>query len=520
MSYQPKFPTQNLASSAAALAAGAHLCASNRCPPQASETAVRPAAEAALGNTAKSVDQIDGEKEEEKREGWKKKRATAFRLQRRAAALLPKERVGLCKWAVVSKVEGVKVHLTKYKSGAERASYEGLQTCGSVWLCPCCGQRISETRRGELNDLLAWAREQGLRPVMLTLTTRHGIRDSLPKQLEAMKKAKRRLRQRREWRAIKGRIVGTVTATEVTYGANGWHTHFHEILLIEPLPEEVRMAMSIRVKLAQMPKGEEKNEAFAAEEKRMERQAKAVLHGLDRVWRTCLLGFGLSGGRAAWHVQGAASAGRYVSKWGAGEEMTLTHAKRAEGKGRTPLELLADAESGDDEAGKLWQIYGLAFAGRRQLVWSPGLKKLAGINTKTDEEAARDETQDEAEEAAWLLEIKHREWIGTKSRKGAQYRRAEVLDAAEDGGAAAALRVVRGEDYNPDADREADLIEAELVRERKSDPAINREIDEFHAAKLAMKRREREENAGVGPPRSGIEPKIVDNRSVIPICMM
>lgn len=373
------------------------------------------ASEASLGNTAKSVDQpvsVRGDEQDQKKKDAfaRINRTVAFGLQRRAAKLLPDERVGLCRWAVQSRQAGVNIQLTEYASGATRASYAGLQTCGSVWLCPCCGRRISEMRRGELNALLAWARTEGLQPVMITLTARHGIRDQLASQLDAMKRAKQRLRQRRDWRRIKHRIAGTVTATEVTHGAHGWHTHFHEIVLVEAGDEA---------------------------------EAISVLAGLDRVWRTCLLGVGLSGGRAAWQVQGAAAAGKYVGKWGAGEEMTLSGAKRARGKGRTPLHLLADADAGDEQAMHLWRTYGRAFKGRRQLVWSPGLKDRAGIDETSDTEAANDESQDDADEVSHLMNIEHQFWTGTKRWLGARYRRGRILDAAETGGAAAAEDVVR-----------------------------------------------------------------------------
>ncbi|WP_423208143.1 hypothetical protein E2975_00010 (plasmid) [Paracoccus yeei] len=375
-------------------------------PFSASGEAVRLGVKPPLGNTAKSVDQIGADR------AARERRAQAFRLQRTAAAILPDERVGLCRWAVVSRQAGVDVHLTEYDGGTVRASYAGLQTCGSVWLCPCCGRRISETRRGELNALLGWARERGLIPIMVTLTARHGIRDRLAAQLEAMKVAKRRLRQRREWRSLKGRIAGTVTATEVTHGQNGWHTHFHEILLMDA-PDE----------------GE----------------ALAMLEGMGRVWRACLVGVGLSGGRVAWQAQGAAAAGSYVSKWGAGEEMTLGDAKRGRGKGLTPMQLLADAGAGDDEGAALWRTYAKAFKGRRQLVWSPGLKTAAGIAETSDEDAAQDAAQDDGEVEA-LLHIEHEDWTG---RRGARHRRARVLDAAETGGAAAAAAVVRGGPDDP-----------------------------------------------------------------------
>lgn len=410
----------------------------------------------ALGNTAKSVDQ------KSKGQAARERRGKAFSLQRTAAKLLPQERVGLCRWAVISKMAGVDVRLTTYESGAVCANFGGLQTCGSVWLCPCCGRRISETRRDELNQLLAWSRQQGLRPVMVTLTARHGIRDNLKAQIDAMKKAKQRLRQRREWRRIKERVVGTVTATEVTHGVSGWHTHFHEIILIKPTAAEIAEETAIRAALALLPKGKAKNDGFDAEVERVETEALAVLDGLSRVWRTCLTGVGLSGGRAAWHAQGASAAGAYVAKWGAGEELTLSGAKSGKGKGRTPLQLLADAEAGDLQASTLWQTYGLAFKGRRQLVWSPGLKALAGIGEMTDEEAAEDAGQDDADDVKPLLHIEYEEWSGHEGWRGARHRRARLLDAVETGGVIAARAVIEdgGTDVRPERVELVERIDA------------------------------------------------------------
>lgn len=378
--------------------------------------------EAPLGILAKSLDQNRRE------EAAKARRMKAFRLQRTAAKLLPFERVSKCKWAVSSKIDGVDVHLTEYDRGVTRASFGGLQTCGSVWLCPVCARRISETRRGELNQLLKWARAEGLKPVMITLTSRHGRGDSLTNQLDAMKRAKERLCQRREWRRLAGRIAGSVIATEVTHGQHGWHTHFHWIVLMEAEAEA---------------------------------EAVELAETLAGPWRACLAGVGLTGGAAAFHVQGAAEAGAYVGKWGAAEEMTLTGEKRAAGKGRNPLQLLEDADAGDEEAARLWRAYGLAFKGRRQLVWSRGLKAAAGIEDASDEDAAKDEKQEDGE-AAPVLNILHEDWIGGGARLGARYRRGRILDATETGGAQAARAVIEegGEDPRPELD-DIELIDIE-----------------------------------------------------------
>ena len=383
--------------------------------------------EAALGNTGKSVDQYcsssggAGGESPSKTRAARARRATAFALQRTAAALIPKESVSTCRWAVQSKAAGVDVHLREYEDGAVRASFGKLQNCGSVWHCPVCSRRISENRRAELNKLLVWARRNGLRPIMVTYTARHHLGDDIKEQLSALKKAKQTLRQRREWRSMKSQIKGTVTATEVTYGENGWHTHFHEIMLIEEGSED---------------------------------EALCAVSILGDAWRACLHGVGMSGGEAAFHAQGAGAAGSYVAKWGAAEEMTLTGAKTSAGKGRTPMQLLSDAHAGDERAARIWTIYALAFKGRRQLVWSPGLKALAGIDEKDDKESSAESAEDER--AAPILNIEYQKWAGRPGWLGARHRRARILDAAEIGGPSTATAVVL--DGSSDTDFEPDDI--------------------------------------------------------------
>ena len=189
--------------------------------------AARRAARSALGNTAKSVGRSCGCEGETKSQAARKRR---FKHQRHAAKLLG-GRVGLCRWALAHNKRAVEVVTSQYGSTGEvRSHFEGLQTCGSVWSCPCCSARISETRRDEMNTLLSWARKQGLEVRLVTLTARHGRGDDLKTLLDRMKKAKQRLHQHRSYKALKPSIVGSVVATEVTGGGrHGWHPHFHII---------------------------------------------------------------------------------------------------------------------------------------------------------------------------------------------------------------------------------------------------------------------------------------------------
>ncbi len=357
---------------------------------------------APLGSLTKSSVKMDGA---EKRNSL---RLLDFAHQRTAAKLRPKERVRFCRWAMISADQGVDVALNAYarEDGGKttRAAFKGLRVCGSVWVCPVCARRISETRRRELNRLLEFGRAQGLIPVMLTYTNQHQAGDDLRAQLAGMKTAKDKLRQRQQWRKIKSRIVGTVTATEVTFGGNGPHVHFHEIALVKASGEA---------------------------------EAVGLFEGMAEKWRDCLRTVGLDADLAhGFTVRGADRAGAYVAKWGAAEELALTGAKRGRKGGQTPRELLAAAHDGDKRAAAIWIDFVAAFRGRRQLVWSQGLKALAGVDDVEDQEAATDETQDGQTQEV-IANISAEDWRG-----GARNRRGEILDAAESGGAAAVAEAV------------------------------------------------------------------------------
>lgn len=271
------------------------------------------------------------------------------------------------------------------------ASFSGLKTCGSVWLCPCCSPRISVARKGELDMLLSGARTAGLSPVMLTLTARHDRSMRLAPFLSALKAAKQRFRQRREWKALP--FQGSVTATEVTHGGNGWHPHFHEIVLLDAAPAD----------------------------------AVRLLGDLAAVWLRCLEAFGLSGEKAAFHVQGASAVGTYVAKFGAAGEVALHGSKTGRGGSRSPWQLLDDARDGDKRAAAIWCEYAAAFHGRRQLVWSRGLKARFGIGEVPDDEAAAEVDPSPAPQVVTL-----RAWFGSGDGwRQARRRRVALASAAE-----------------------------------------------------------------------------------------
>lgn len=360
-------------------------------------------------------------------------RAQRFKHQRHAAKLLgEKNRVQNCRWSVASSALGVDVVTSNYGEGSgDRAHYEGLQTCGSVWLCPCCGARISETRREELSQLLRWARAHGHHINMITLTARHGRGDDLKELLDGMKDAKGRWARHRAYRNIRDVMVGSVTATEVTGGgANGWHPHFHVIMVTRDAVD---------------------------------------WEPLRDAWLASLRGAGLSGTGSGWDVSDAREMGRYIAKWGAAEELALSGQKKGrKGTGRSPAQLLAaSCDDGEEHARLLWQEYARVFKGRRQLVWSRGLKDLAGIDDKDDQEAATDERQEEQVETGRAT-ISHQGWrdrVAHRTKATETDRRSFVLSRAEEIGADAVVAEIEADQLPTDrqvyAGELAELLEIE-----------------------------------------------------------
>ena len=153
---------------------------------------------------------------------------------------------------------------------------------------------------------------------------------------------------------------------EATYGQNGWHPHFHVLLLgyfslddlmYRDLLAELWIKSCVRAGL----------------------NAPSMTHGLD--------------------LRDGTYADQYVSKWGIESELTKGHVKKGRNGGFTPFDLLQfsmyNESVFDKDCGKLFQEFAIAMKGSRQLVWSRGLKALLDLDEKTDEELA-EETEQEA----------------------------------------------------------------------------------------------------------------------------
>jgi len=167
------------------------------------------------------------------------------------------------------------------QTSAGVVGFAGLSTCGAVWVCPVCNSKIMARRAIEIGVALAWAQREGLQTIWGALTCRHTIEDPLRQVVDLQRDSWRRVVGTRAWRSVNATVqtphvlhgdscvyvcsfdhdkhdsgcefvcprsydvvhklgpdsrpvpgrVGYIRATELNIGSNGWHPHFHPIIL-------------------------------------------------------------------------------------------------------------------------------------------------------------------------------------------------------------------------------------------------------------------------------------------------
>lgn len=292
-----------------------------------------------------------------------KARLERFALQSVVRTILPFSRTAKCLRLRRKLSDGSEASVQVWRAAEHStAHYKGLQTCASVWACPVCSAKISERRRIELAAAIATHKAKGGEVLLLTLTNRHNKRDDLAHLVECQAKAlgyfMRGTKAAKVWFDSLGSI-GTVRAFEVTHQeANGWHPHYHILV-------------------------------FAKSGLDLE---QLQLNGA-KLWIQCckLAGLQLPSIERGLTLKDGNYAAKYVSKWGLDQEMTKGHQKKAKAGGSSPFDLLRRflADGFDRRAAYLFQEFSSVFKGRRQLVWSKGLKDLFAVEETSDEQLAQ-----------------------------------------------------------------------------------------------------------------------------------
>jgi len=307
----------------------------------------------------------------------------------------------------------------RYRPQEARAHFAGLQTCGSVWACPCCSERILAGRASELLRAIATHRAGGGEVLLLTLTMRHNREQALGELWDALGEA---------WRAASSgarsvrellRSIDWVRRVEATHGENGWHVHVHALLFVEAGTDPE-------------PLGDAMFEAWGR---------RLVSLGLDAP----LAGPGMQIKRldltnASGEVAEYLAKGHYEEVRPARLEevrparlaaLELASAgKLARGQNRTPMQVLGDfVANGEATDAELWREWEAGSKGRRALTWSRGARdRLVGEDELTDEELAQD--SDGGGDLVALIDA--RAWPAIASRPQLMARLLTVVETSDE----------------------------------------------------------------------------------------
>jgi hypothetical protein len=288
-----------------------------------------------------------------------------FLLQDQSAKLLPRERVTKC---LKNRIDKTKQRDVKYNEDRKKAHWSNVQRCGSVWICPVCAKQITEKRREELKKGIdIWKKQHNGAVFLLTLTFSHSANQPLKFLLLSLRNAMKRFYETTKVQSIfkKLGVKYKIKGLEATYGKNGWHPHHHVLLLTDVYHLDFK---KYRNELAEL---------WIKACVRSGLNAPSMTHGLD--------------------LRDGTYAQEYVSKWGLETELTKGHLKKGRNDSLTPFDLLQlsidDQDVFSKKPSKLWQEFGIAIKGSRQLEWGKGLKKLLGIADKSDEELAEESEQ-------------------------------------------------------------------------------------------------------------------------------
>ena len=334
---------------------------------------------------------------------------------------------------------GGDVHLkksVKYK----KVMAGNVMRCANSKTCPVCARPLAERKANEMRLAANLASAKGVFFSMLTLTIPHCSADKITDLAPMISKASSHFWAGKVMDKLRKKygIVGNIRSFEVRYGRNGWHPHFHFIVVSQiPLPTTLIDESKKFRSVLDVDSQHDDWQRFL------------------RLWSNACSRAGLGvPNENGLDIQNGENAGEYITKFGSDDEilttskgkqitwdlmdeMTKGHYKMGRKKSLSPWDLLSISsgvvnEEWKDlepaEAKKLFLFYARGTAKIHTLRWSRGLRLFFGLSDKqpTDEEILAKEE----DSALFLCSITSAEWRSIV-KKGHQ---ALVFELAENGG--------------------------------------------------------------------------------------
>jgi hypothetical protein len=107
-----------------------------------------------------------------------------------------------------------------------------LQKCASAWLCPVCLIKLNKHKLEWLKQTLEHHSKERKKMSFNTLTIQHKRYSRLEDTMDQLQSIYRAVYKNRKLQSLKKEHqIEWLYTMEITYGANGWHPHFHFVVV-------------------------------------------------------------------------------------------------------------------------------------------------------------------------------------------------------------------------------------------------------------------------------------------------
>lgn len=338
-----------------------------------------------------------------------------------------------CNRSVISPTVQI-VKSTEHK----KAFFSGVATCANARVCPVCAAPINERKANEMRTAANQREALGVHFSLLTFTAPHNSGDKIEDLIPKISQSLQGFWRGNPAKKFKERygIIGNIRSFEVRYGSNGWHPHFHIIIVSRnELPQTKRDS-----NYKPLPSCSQSDDWSWVLERW---QTMCVKSGLD-----CPNEYGLD-------IQGGNEAGEYITKFGGDgeilqtksgksvtwdmmDELTKGNVKSGRNGSLSPWDLLALSVDGStpeerQKAKTLFLFYARAMKGVTQIKWSRGLRDFFGLGAELSDEEILAKEEDTADLLCHVTPIEWKYVIGNDLRH-------VLIELAENGGSEAVAR--------------------------------------------------------------------------------
>lgn len=314
------------------------------------------------------------------------------------------------------------------------AVYAHVAYCGATWVCPLCAAKLQARRGAEVvqavnllihqSAVLTGAEtlragetmmlDQPKKVIMLTLTASHTARMPLADVGAKLSVALRYMQNQRDYKSMMvqaglylgeyrlsngktRKIKGMIRACEYTYGSNGWHKHFHILLVVNKdtnvgdLQDNIKQMWVNACLATGLCSGTVKDEVALYE------HGATITATVDTADSVHIARYAAKCGGGNYAVQEIKSLHRELVSSGTKKGHLVISDVQRDMEHRTPNQIAMDIALYDeeDDIARVRDIHALAAYmyhthGTSQLHWAGGLKAMCGIVDKRDEDILED----------------------------------------------------------------------------------------------------------------------------------